>query len=44
MDNDPLNTYYPDSLDKLPKSIDYRKLGYVTPVRNQVRDRDTEDL
>ncbi|KAF5907729.1 cathepsin K-like, partial [Clarias magur] len=35
MDTDPMNTYSPDPLDKLPKSIDYRKLGYVTPVRNQ---------
>uniref|UniRef100_A0A4W4DMM6 Cathepsin K n=1 Tax=Electrophorus electricus TaxID=8005 RepID=A0A4W4DMM6_ELEEL len=35
MENDPMNTYVPGSLEKLPKSIDYRKLGYVTPVRNQ---------
>ncbi|KAG7336002.1 hypothetical protein KOW79_000695 [Hemibagrus wyckioides] len=35
MDSDPMNTYTGDSEGKLPKSIDYRKLGYVTPVRNQ---------
>lgn len=44
MDSDPMNTYTGDLEGKLPKSIDYRKLGYVTPIRNQVRDCDTEYL
>ncbi|XP_066538545.1 cathepsin K [Hoplias malabaricus] len=36
MDSDPMNMYFPDeSLERLPKSIDYRKLGYVSPVKNQ---------
>lgn len=38
MYQDPINTYVPDdTAEKLPKSIDYRKLGYVTSVKNQVR-------
>lgn len=44
MESDSVNTYSPDPLDKLPKSIDYRKLGYVTPVRNQVSHYHTEDF
>ncbi|KAG7469553.1 hypothetical protein MATL_G00130100 [Megalops atlanticus] len=33
---DPNNTFIPDdSMRRLPKAIDYRKLGYVTPVKNQ---------
>lgn len=37
MNRDPTYTYVPDDTMKLPKSIDYRKLGYVTSVKNQVR-------
>ncbi|XP_030637183.1 cathepsin K [Chanos chanos] len=36
LNKDRNNTYIPeDSLKRLPKSIDYRKLGYVTSVKNQ---------
>ncbi|TRY90438.1 hypothetical protein DNTS_018930 [Danionella cerebrum] len=36
MYRDPANTFVPDdALGKLPKSIDYRKLGYVSSVKNQ---------
>lgn len=35
MSQDPINTYVPADTTKLPKSIDYRKLGYVTSVKNQ---------
>lgn len=28
-----------DSVQKLPKSVDYRKKKMVTPVKNQVRDQ-----
>lgn len=37
MERDSVNAYVPDPKDKLPKSIDYRKLGYVTSVKNQVK-------
>lgn len=37
MYRDPTNTFVPDdTVERLPKSIDYRKLGYVTSVKNQV--------
>ncbi|XP_052000004.1 cathepsin K-like [Xyrauchen texanus] len=36
MYRDPTNTFVPDEeVVMLPKSIDYRKLGYVTKVKNQ---------
>lgn len=36
MYQDLTNTYVPDdTVERLPKSIDYRKLGYVTSVKNQ---------
>lgn len=35
---------FDESVSRLPKSIDYRKKGMVSSVKNQVRKQKTDDL